>query len=357
MRQFIILILFLFISIFTSAQSVNDYNRWSISADYGIHMIADKSSTSMSSFGSFGGDIRYNINPKLGIGLSGGTDIVDLKDFYFNKIGLTYSRINFETYVNVLNMVDFYSGRFAALFHGGPGVSHVNTNNGYNQILPNLRGGFTMLFKLTQRVSLKTDMSVVSNFAATRTIDGSFDNANTGVNSMIANATVGLSIALGKNKKHLDNYVPEKVEPTITYVTNVTNVIDTTITNNNYITNNYVFIDSTQYVFFENDKYEIRNSELNSIYKTYINLISNPKYTVTVNGWASPTSDLNLRADSDKYNLELSKNRSEVVKQKLMDMGISEDRIQINYFGKHKTFSNVNIHDVARMVELVVHKK
>ena len=214
-----------------------------------------------------------------------------------------------------------------------------------------------MLFKLTQRVSLKTDMSVVSNFAATRTIDGSFDNANTGVNSMIANATVGLSIALGKNKKHLDNYVPEKVEPIVTYVTNITNVIDTTINNNNYVTNNYVFIDSVQYVFFENDKYEIKQSELNAIYKTYVNLMSNPKYTVKISGWASPTSDLNLRTDSDNYNLELSKNRSEVVKQKLMDMGISEDRIQINYFGKYKTFENVNVHDVARMVEMVVHKE
>lgn len=356
MKKFIVLITFLLFVVCVNAQTIESkevsYNKWAISADFGNHMVADKSSKSESHFGSFGGDVRYNVNPKFGIGITAGTDIVDLTDFLYNTTKLNYVRSNFEVYVNVFNMVDIYSDRFTTLFHGGPGVSFINTNTNYTQTLPNVRGGFTVLYRITKRVSVKGDMSVTANYAQDLTMDGLYNEANTGVNSMIANASVGLSISLGKNKKHMDNYVPEKVQPSITYVTN--NFDSTTVINYFKNQKTFIMIDTTQYVFFDNDKYDIRDSELNAIYKTYDNLRHNPTYKLTIKGTASPSEDLTLNADSDEYNMKLSENRANELKTKFIDMGISPDRITIKYFGKDKLFPKESVFDVARRVELIV---
>ena len=363
MRKIIILITFLLFGICVNAQTATDtqtvtktesYNRWAISAEFGNHMVADKSASSMSKLGSFGADLRYNINPKFGIGLSSGIDFIDLANYTTNSINLNYARTNLEAYVNVFNMVDIYTDRFTTLFHGGPGISFINTNNSYTQTLPNVRGGLTVLYRITHRMSLKGDISVTANYAENMTLDGSYVQKNSGVNSMIANASVGLSFSLGKNKKHFDNYVPEKIVPSVTNNTYVTNVDSSYV--KNYINNNYktFMIDTTQYVFFENDKYEIRNSELNAIYKTFINLTDHTTYTLVVKGLASPSEDLTLSENSDNYNMKLSENRANTLKQKFVDMGISPDRITIKYFGKDKGFPKKSDFDVARRVELII---
>lgn len=357
MKKLIVLITFLLFVFCVNAQTVEpkevSYNRWAISAEFGNHMVADKSSKSESKLGSFGGEVRYNVNPKFGLGITAGTDIVDLNDFLNNPTKLNYVRSNFEVYVNVFNMVDIYSDRFTTLFHGGPGVSFINTNSNYTQTLPNVRGGFSVLYRISNRVSLKGDMSVTANYAQDLTMDGLYNEANTGVNSMIANASVGLSISLGKNKRHFDNYVPEKIIPSVTYITN--NFDTTTVIN--YFNKNiktFVMIDTTQYVFFSNDKYDIRDSELNAIYKTYVNLIDNPSYKLTIKGLASPSEDLTLNTNSDEYNLKLSENRANELKTKFVNMGISPERITIKYFGKDKLFPKETDFDVARRVELIV---
>lgn len=360
MRKIIILIAFVLFGLVLNAQTktMDSYNRWAVSADYGIHMVADKSSSSDTKFNSFGGDIRYNVNPKFGIGLSAGTDIVDLTNYLNDVSKLNYARANFETYVNVFNMVDIYSDRFTTLFHGGPGVSFINTNTNYTRTIPNLRGGFTVLYRLTNKMSLKADMSVTGNYAQDKTIDGTHVKANTGVNSMIANASIGLSFSIGKNKRHMDNYVPEvdpfeTVKPVInnTYVTN----IDSSYVKN-YINNHktIMMIDTVQYVFFDNDKYDIRSSELYAIYKTYVNLVDNSTYTLTIKGLASPSADLSLKVDSENYNMTLSENRAKELNQKFLDMGIPQNRISIKYFGKDKGFPKENTFDVARRVELII---
>ena len=371
MKKIIILITLVLFVFGVSAQPLTKeqkqtYNRWSISADYGMNMVSSKLSNSTGGFGSFGGDIRYNVNPKLGIGLTGGTDIIDLstmnidpklKPYYDSK--LNYARIDLEAYINVFNMVDVYSKRFTTLFHGGPGVSFINSNE--IKTVPNLRGGFTVLYRITKRISLKADMSVTGNYGTPMDITGTpLTEQNSGLHSYIANASGGISIALGKNKRHMDNYVPEKLEvQTLQPVTYITNKIDTTI-NKKYISNKTVMVvDTVQFVFFENDKYVIRNSELNAIYKTYMSLMNNPEYTVTIKGLASASDDKTLPVNSDDYNMKLSKNRANALESKFLDMGISPDRITKKYFGKDKLFPKESVFDAARRVELIIntHKK
>lgn len=364
MKKIVILIAFVLFGLFTSAQTTltvgpavptktESYNRWAVGADFGNHMVADKTSTSVSQLGSFGVGVRYNVNPKFGIGLTGGTDIVDLtNDLTAQNTKLNYTRFNFETYVNVFNMVDIYSDKWTTLFHGGPGISFINSTE--TKTLPNLRGGFTVLYRVANRVSLKADMSVTGNYGEPMNINGStISEPNTGVHSLIANASVGVSISFGKNKKHMDNFVPVKVEPsTITYTASITN-IDTTIQNiHNHKT--VMLIDNLQFVFFENDKYEVRDTELNAIFKTYRNLLDNPSYTLVVRGSASASPDVRLPVDSNNYNLKLSENRANTLKQKFVDMGVDANRISVEYYGKDTKFPKESVFDVARRVELVV---
>lgn len=362
MKKFLILIAFVLFVFWLNAQNTPTlYNKWSISAEFGNHLVSDKVTDGTTTFGSFGGDIRYTVNPKFSIGLSGGHDIIGLEDHIDYDIetnpgietyDLKYSRMNFEAYVDVFNMVDLYSKRFTTLFHGGPGVSYIDCED--QRVIPNLRGGFTLLFRISDRVSLKGDMSVTGNYGPSISLTGeSLPEDNTGVHSMIANSSLGLSISLGKNKRHMDNYTPETVVPiTNTYITNK---IDTTI--NNYFNNNYktiMIIDTVQYVFFDNDKYDIKNSELNSIFKTYVNVVDHPTYTLIIKGLASASNDVNLSEDSDNYNLKLSENRANALKQKFVDMGISSDRISIQYYGKDKKFPKESVFDIGRRVELIV---
>lgn len=364
MKKSIILISFILFVFGLNAQTIQtnkyeNYNRWTISGDFGLHLVADASSEATSKIPSFGGDIRYNINPKIGIGLSGGVDDINLfstVSLNTPKYDLTYTRVNFETYINTFNMVDIYSETFSVLFHGGPGASFIRTNNQYKQTIPNIRGGLTLLIKVLPRVSLKGDISATANYTTDKTLDGLYDVPNAGVNSVIGNVSAGLSISLGKNKQHMDNYVPEEIVP----VVNNYYKSDTTLNvYNNYAStiNSYKMVDTVQYVFFKNDKYELLedNGTLSAIFKTYVNLLDNPTYTLEIVGWASNTKDKSLLSDSDKYNLELSENRSNAVMSKLIDMGISKDRMKIKYYGKDKTLSKKSVYDTGRRVELIIH--
>lgn len=358
MKKYIILTIMLFGFVITQAQTTKtEYNKWSISAEFGSHMVASKTTTSVSDLLSFGGDIRYNINDKLAIGLSGGYDDIDMEVDYaadplMTPFGLTNTRFNFETYINAFNVVDIYSDRFTFLFHGGPGISFLNASldsKTMKQTVPNLRGGLTLLIKVVPRVALKGDLSVIGNYTTDEFNGGAQSNA--GVNSLISNASIGLTFRLGKHDKHYDDYEPEYIVP----ITNTYNS-DTTIIYNQYTTYSSIvntMMDTLQYVFFDNDEYVIKDTELGAIFKTFINMDDNDEYTLTIKGLASSSEDETL-SDSNDYNMTLSENRANTVKKKFLDMGISDSRITVEFYGKDKALKEVNVHDAARRVELIV---
>lgn len=66
-------------------------------------------------------------------------------------------------------------------------------------------------------------------------------------------------------------------------------------------------------------------------------LLSYPNRTANLSGFADTSSN-------DSYNLELSKKRANYVKQQLISLGVSADRINVNYFGESesKGVSKVN---------------
>lgn len=359
MKKLILIITVLILSLSTT---YGQYSKWAVSGEYGIHTVNDKSAIVTDNFSHFGLGLRYNLNEGFSVGLTGGFDNIDVEDIYGFEHDVNYYRLNIEGYLNAFRMLNLKDDNFTVLLHGGPGVGRISTDNNYSQTVMNMRGGATLLYKLTNRFAITADYSVVGNFNQDMTLDGAYNNPPSGVTSNIGNLSVGLSYYFNFKK-------PKKATPKEDFIhgdwyyapvapTTIVNDIDTTIINNyndttliiNNIYNNSYTLDvkTREFVFFDHDSATIKETELNAIYKVFVILNEVDDYKLIIKGWASPTSS------SDDYNLNLSARRSKVVEKKFLDLGVDENRIIYEYYGKDKKLAKENVHDAARRVELIV---
>jgi outer membrane protein OmpA-like peptidoglycan-associated protein len=351
MKKLILIMMVLFVSIYSYGQE-KYYTNWSADLELGNSTVNDESAKSYDTYNALshvGVGIRYNFNPKFGLGLRGGYDNLDLVAFNGDNVELQYKRINIDANVDLFKMLDLYSDWFTLQVHGGPGIGFIKTDNSYKETVAMLNGGVTGLFRIKNRSAIRLDFSTTANIAQNMTLDGTTKTTNDGVSSTIHNISVGYVYYFGKNaskgKRHAD--WTKNVDP-IVNITNkypdvyITNVIEKSC-DCKYLT--------SEYIFFDNDKSDIKSTELNSIYKISEQLRSDKTLTLVIKGWASPTSD------SAKRNLELSKNRADRVRAKYIDMGVDASRITLDYNGKDYNYSVNNVHDVARRVELILVRK
>jgi OOP family OmpA-OmpF porin len=358
MKKILILIAIVFATTTVAAQ---DYNKWALSAEFGNQMVGDKTAVSVDNFSHFGLGVRYNINEIVGVGVTGGYDFTSLSEEFEGSFGpeydFEYGRVNVEGYLNAFKVVDLYSKRWTVLFHGGTGLSFIKGNETNKERVLNLRGGATLLYKLSPRLAAYADFSTTSNINQTKKFDGSGVITNTGMSSNVSNISVGLTLYLGKKdkdgkrKEHADWYVAEPIVPIINNVTNVNEYPTKTITK---IVTEECSCDTepvSEYVFFDHDEYVIRATELNAIYKAFASLDENADYRLDIRGFASPTSS------SSEYNQTLSENRTNALKVKLVGMGLDESRITTSSYGKDLDRSNEVVHDIARRVELLIIRK
>ena len=367
MKKLILILALVMLSITTYSQ---EYNRWDVSIEYGNQMVGDKTAVTVDNFSHFGAGVRYNLNEIVGVGITGAYDNTMLVEElelggYGTPYTLEYGRINAEAYINAFKVVDLYSKHWTVLFHGGPGVSFIKADSpefGINkENVVNLRGGLSLLYKLSKRIALYGDISTTSNIQQKVKFDGSGEKTNTGMSSNISNTSIGIRFYLGKRdknddvKEHADWY--QKPEPT-PIVNNVVNeyVTNTPIVNftqeefNEYYETYNSLNPQSEFVFFDHDKFNIKATELNAIYKVFVQLDEHSTWKLVIKGYASPTSS------SDEYNIMLSNDRSNELLKKFVDMGIDESRISFESYGKDKKRSSENVHDVARRVELIVKK-
>lgn len=347
MKNIIIILVFIFSTTLTFGQ----YNKWAVDFEYGNHKVDDESAITVDKSTHFGAGLRYNFNPKVGLGLTAAFDNGILEDFDGFAVDLDYSRVNLEAYLNVFKILDLHSNYFTLIAHGGPGFSKIESGSGYSENIFNIHGGVTGLLKLGNRVALKADFSTTGNISQSKTMDGSFDISNTGINSTLHNVSVGLVFYLGKKKTvHADWYKAEPVVPVI---------IEKQPIINNYITKpikqvvkncdcEYV---GHEYMFFEHDKDYVEGiDQLTSLYKIFVVLNENPNYKLKIIGWASATSS------TGEYNLALSKRRADNLREKLINMNIDPSRIKASANGKDFDYSTESVHDIGRRIELIVTK-
>jgi OOP family OmpA-OmpF porin len=355
MKKIILILALLMLTV----TSYGQFSKWSVSGEYGNQMIGDKTAIQGDQFNHFGLGLRYNVSEIVGVGLTGGYDNTTLFEEYKDatygpEYDFEYGRVNLEGYINTFKWLDVYSKRFTVLLHAGPGVSFMNGDD-YKQTVLNFRGGATLLFKLTNRLALTGDFSTTSNVNQTMKLDGSGESVNTGINSNVSNTSIGLTFYLGKKSKlpHADWYVKPDVIPVINNLTEiVNNTSPTTIIREE--ANCDCEIIPSEFVFFKHDEDVPSDTDgqgyKNAIFKIFKYLIDNPNSTLTIRGYASPTSS------SDEYNMDLSNRRAKEITKKFVAMGISKDRIKAEYFGKDKKYDTEFVHDVARRVELIVKK-
>lgn len=337
----------------TSLAVGQGFNRWAIEGDFGAHAIGDESADLVDNYNHFGGVIRYNINPKFGLGLTYGKDNLSMVSNEGWRTNTEYNRYDLEAFVDIFDVLDLQNNFITILGHGGGGISTIDAHeSNYYQSVFNMRGGLSALFKITRSVALKLDASTTVNISQDNTLDGWQDITNAGINSTVDNASAGLVIYLGKkgkdNKKrqHADWYVAPEVAPTV--IQNTT-ILDRTVSpvHNNY-TINYNYI-PVEFVYFENDIDSVDIQGLNAIEKIYVYMLANPESKLRLTGSASPTESTTY-----EYDLDLSKRRVETIEAKFLALGLDSSRISTDYFGK---FNDRNdLHEFARRVSLVVTK-
>ena len=327
-----------------------DFNRWALEAEIGGNRINDEASASKTGGLHLGLGLRYSFNEIVSAGLTVSFDTEELSnDFTYNSTDFKYFRANVEGYIDAFNILDLNNQFMTVLFHGGPGVSLIKTDNDYDQTLMNVRGGLTALFKFNERLAFKADFSTTANLNQSNSLDGFDANTNVGITSTLHNFSAGLVFYLDKKKERHADWSEKEEVADITNITNVTNPV-TEITKE--ITIEKVCECNTEpvseYVFFDHDEYVIRATELNAIYKAFASLDENADYRLDIRGFASPTSS------SSEYNQTLSENRTNALKVKLVEMGLDESRITTSSYGKDLDRSNEVVYDIARRVELLI---
>ena len=149
------------------------------------------------------------MNNKFGLKLDFGLDSFknDSESFEFEG---KYYRTSIQGVVNLGRVLNFedWTNTINLQAHSGVGFSFMtNDNFEGNDDMTNFILGLTAQFKLSNRVALNADFSMINNVNQQYTFDGIEEpvvKEDRGFNSTIYNASIGLSIYLGKHGKHAD---------------------------------------------------------------------------------------------------------------------------------------------------------
>lgn len=195
----------------------NDYNKWSIDVNGGFSKPANPMSPGYhsSAFNFFHADLgfRYMFNTKFGLKLDAGYDVMSEDDGPEFESKLL--RTSLQGYANLGRIMEFesWTNRFNLLGHMGVGVGQLTNDDRYDgeDWIGNFLIGLTGQVRLSDRVSLNADFTMINSFSQQKTWDGgNTQTTKQGFDSTLYNATVGLSIYLGKNEKHADWFVDDK---------------------------------------------------------------------------------------------------------------------------------------------------
>ncbi len=398
----------------------NDFNKWSIDINGGVNKAANPFTVGyhMNASNLFHADLgfRYMFNTKFGLKIQGGYDVLNDDGDSENVFETKVVGVNLQGYVNFGRIMEFetWTDRINVLGHLGVGISQA-TNDLYDggDRLGNFVIGMGMQYKISNRIALNADFTMYNNFSQNQTWDGrDYDpQGRQGFDSTLYNATLGLSIYLGKHEQHADWYIDEKSDEledledrlgemeTMMNDTDKDGIPDYLDSEPNTITgvavdskgrtidrnNNGVPDELESYI--ENKNTEIRNevkdgtltgsagggSVKDLINSGYINvyfdfnrdmpnqesinginfllryLLENPNSSADVIGYADEVGD-------SAYNQDLSNRRAQNVKQILVDAGIDGSRLNIVANGEDTTTGQSSSHArrVVRRVTFIL---
>jgi len=351
MKRVFLTVLVIMISLTAFGQ---DFTKWAIGAEFGVHSVSDESAIVTDPYNNFGLDVRYNVNEIVGLGVEFGHDNLSLESIDGVNSNVDFNRLHAKATVSVFELLRLRHDNVNLLFNGGPGVSRINhTDSDDKEDVFSVSGGVDLVVRLGNQFALKGGYNSTAQIAQDRTIDNIYPLDNAGVSSVVDNLTLGLTF-YPKNKKarenkipHADFYTPEPVVPVVNNITEVTEVKEITVVKEVPVKAE-CNCRIQEFVFFDHDKSDVKESALNAITKVYTYLNENEDAVLKIYGFASPTQS------SAEYNKLLSAKRGAEISKRLEKMGISQDRIEIYPEGKDYDLDEYYVHDIARRVELIV---
>lgn len=203
---------------FAQAQEAPSYNKWALDIGVGLNKAQSDFGSGYHmptvDFPTADLGVRYMFNSKFGTRLSLG---------YQNISGDSDSSLDFETdyfsatlsgVANLGNVMNFrtWTNTFGLLAHAGGGYSLMTFDavgaNDENDQMINWVVGLTPQLKLSNRIALFADASLVGNFLQNNTFDGTVSSRSHGNfgRGVILKGSVGLSIALGSSEYSADFY-------------------------------------------------------------------------------------------------------------------------------------------------------
>lgn len=200
-------------------ETENAYNKWSIDFGAGLNKASNPMSpgyhVKATNFFNANLGFRYMFNTKFGLKLDGGYDVLNDDGKGSPEFESKVIRIGLQGYANLGRIMEFetWTQRIGLLGHMGVGVAQLTSDrfDGEDH-LGNFLIGLTAQYRISNRVALNADFTMINSFSQHKTWDGGvYDRmGRQGFDSTLYNATLGLSIYLGKNEKHADWFADEK---------------------------------------------------------------------------------------------------------------------------------------------------
>lgn len=214
-------------SLLTASLGYSQANKWSIDAGLGltkaITPLAKGYSTNMAGFLNASVAGRYMFNNKFGVKFEYGYNRFKNDEFGAVSGGPEFrsfmQRFSIEGVLNLGRIAETenFAPRFTFLFHGGTGMTSLKnhsskwfagpTKNKSDEFI-HLIMGLQPHFKLTNKVSIFADATLMFHVGQSRTFDMTAKNYNRGFDGMAGNMSVGISYKIGKEEEHMDWYIP-----------------------------------------------------------------------------------------------------------------------------------------------------
>src|SRR5690554_1473216 len=192
-----------------------DYNRWSIELNGGITKPTNQFTSGVYTERvaplHLDLGVRYMFNPKFGLKLDGGYDQFESGDNSTADFESKFYRFSLQGVVNIGRVLNFedWTNTIGLLGHAGMGYSFLDGDHSAdNDQMLNFIAGLTGQVKLSDRFVLTGDFSAINTMNQDKTWDGlSNTAASRGFEkNLIFNASIGVTVYLGKNDVHADWY-------------------------------------------------------------------------------------------------------------------------------------------------------
>lgn len=202
-------------------QKSSAYNRWSVELNAGLSRPTKHFSTGVYTerIAPLHADlgVRYMFNPKFGLKLDGGYDTFEAADDSAADFESKFYRFSLQGVLNVGRVLNFedWTNTIGLLVHAGAGYSILDNENinGNDQTL-NLIAGVTGQVKLSNRFVLTGDFTGINTMEQQNTWDGLtyIGTQRRGFEqNFIFNASLGITVYLGKQDKHADWHIMNPV--------------------------------------------------------------------------------------------------------------------------------------------------